>query len=123
MISIVSGNIGADSPTLVLSENPVWRVPAYLSFPRFGQVGLVGEIDVDVKTGEMSNGQECKSSIEDAADQLTKRLAPYVMNQTVPQAHIPSNISSAPILHLDETDLWTEEETSGDLVNEATSHS
>lgn len=71
LVDEISCNIGADVPTLVIdtsaNERPVWRVPAYLSFARFGRVGAVGLVDVDVETGMILNRLQCKMLIERTA--------------------------------------------------------
>ena len=43
----------AGPPMLVLAERICWRVPVILSLTSRGDVGEVGVIDVDVKTGQM----------------------------------------------------------------------
>ncbi len=53
LLNEVSYLIGAESPLLVLGERPVWRVPARIGFPSIGRVGVIGNVDVDVETGEM----------------------------------------------------------------------
>ncbi len=40
-------------PKLVVAEHLCWRVPVILTFPATGVVGAVGEIDVDVETGQL----------------------------------------------------------------------
>ena len=49
----VSNLLCGNSPTLVVTDRLRWRVPVWLGFPKLGMVGKVGEIDVDVETGEM----------------------------------------------------------------------
>lgn len=43
----------ADEPSLTVGERIVWRVPVDLTCPPEGRLGRVGEIDVDVETGEL----------------------------------------------------------------------
>jgi hypothetical protein len=43
----------ASEPSLTLAERLVWRVPVDLTNPEQGRVGRVGEVDVDVETGEL----------------------------------------------------------------------
>lgn len=43
----------ASEPSLTLVERLVWRVPVDLTNPEQGRVGRVGEVDVDVETGEL----------------------------------------------------------------------
>ncbi|MCE7979809.1 MAG: hypothetical protein DYG89_01340 [Caldilinea sp. CFX5] len=84
LIDEVSSNIGAERPTLVLSERPVWRVPAVLSFPRYGRVGSVGSVDVDVETGKMPNLAQAQAEVEHHAEALAQRLPPYQPSNTMP---------------------------------------
>ncbi len=43
----------AAEPALVLTDHIVWRVPVDLTAPSTGRMGRVGEIDVDVESGEL----------------------------------------------------------------------
>ena len=43
----------AGEPVLALTERIVWRVPIDLTAPKVGRIGHVGDIDVDVETGEV----------------------------------------------------------------------
>ncbi len=43
----------ADEPVLTLCERIVWRVPVDLTAPPGGRLGRVGEVDVDVESGEL----------------------------------------------------------------------
>jgi hypothetical protein len=43
----------ADEPALTLGERIVWRVPVDLTSPPQGRVGRVGEVDVDIESGEL----------------------------------------------------------------------
>jgi hypothetical protein len=43
----------ADEPALTLGEHIVWRVPVDLTAPPEGRLGRVGEVDVDVESGEL----------------------------------------------------------------------
>ena len=49
----VSYLLRGGDPTLALSERILWRVPVVLTMPPDGTVGVVGEIDVDVETGQL----------------------------------------------------------------------
>ena len=105
LVTEVSSNIGAESPTLVIGERPVWRVPAYLTFPRFGRVGTVGAVDVDVETGAIQQQVQCKIAIEQAADKLARQLPPYQPRQGMPKEALLLGIPAAPKLHLTEDDF------------------
>jgi hypothetical protein len=65
-----------ETPTLVVGERVVWRVPVHLTRPSFGDLGQVGHIDVDVESGELVFTPETISLIERNAEGLVERLAP-----------------------------------------------
>lgn len=43
----------SDEPDLVLANRIVWRVPIDLTAPSQGRIGRIGEVDVDVESGEL----------------------------------------------------------------------
>jgi hypothetical protein len=96
LLNEVSYLIGADPPTLVVGEQVVWRVPAWIGFPHTGRVGVVGMVDVDVTTGVMNNMPECKAEIERRAEELAARQPPYQPKGEVPEEFLPIHIPSAP---------------------------
>lgn len=55
--AFLATNVGnlllADEPVLTLGERIVWRVPVDLTAPPDGRLGRVGEVDVDVESGEL----------------------------------------------------------------------
>lgn len=97
----VSMLISADKPTLVIGEQVAWRVPAYFSAPGAGRVGVVGAVDVDIKSGSIIDPAKCKLEIELEASKLASRLPPFVPYKVPPQ-YIPKHISPAPKLILPE---------------------
>jgi hypothetical protein len=70
----VSYLLGAERPTLSIGTHPVWRVPAWLGLPSLGRVGIVGQIEVDVETGEMQGLGERRAEIERYLDELKPHL-------------------------------------------------
>ena len=102
LLNEVSYLIGADPPTLVVSEQIVWRVPAWIGFPHMGRVGVVGMVDVDVTTGVMNNSPECKAEIERRAEELAARQPPYQPKGEVPEEFLPKHIPPAPKLTITE---------------------
>ncbi len=72
----VSLQVWADQPTLVLSDRLVWRVPAYLSLPGWGNLGQVGSVDVDAETGNFSIDLESRRQIEQRALNLAGKYPP-----------------------------------------------
>ena len=76
MLERVSNLICGQEPGLVVSERLRWRVPVWLGFPTTGLVGKVGEIDVDVETGEILFDQHLLDDISERADDLARRSLP-----------------------------------------------
>jgi hypothetical protein len=68
--SNISVLMGVEDPTLVLADRIVWRVPVVLTMPGHGVLGRVGEIDVDVETGEILVTEAILISIKDHAQHL-----------------------------------------------------
>ena len=69
----VSNLLCGNSPSLVVAERLCWRVPVWLGFPKLGMVGKVGEIDVDVETGEMLFDETTLEEMRERADALARR--------------------------------------------------
>jgi hypothetical protein len=71
VLSEVGTGIGADEPTLVLSNRRVvWRVPVFLALPGLGRLGQVGEVDVDAQTGEVLADRSALNRMIDNANRL-----------------------------------------------------
>ncbi len=95
LINEVSYMLGADAPTLVVSERAVWRVPVWIGFPHTGRIGVVGTAEVDVETGELLNPPERKAAIERYLEEEVKpRLPPY---QTGARHVPPEYLAKAPL--------------------------
>jgi hypothetical protein len=73
MLDRVSNLLCGNAPTLVIADRICWRVPVWLGFPTRGLVGKVGEVDVDVETGEVLYDQSLLDEITDRADALARR--------------------------------------------------
>lgn len=99
----VSMLLGTDTPSLVLDEAIVWRVPVILSAPGYGRLGAVGMVDVLVQTGEMLNLLQQKALIEQRAAELAKRLPAFQPLANVPAASMPIGIThAARVISVDE---------------------
>lgn len=72
----ISSQMHAETPTLTLGGRTCWRVPIHLTFPSFGDVGLVGVIDVDVESGELQTGTAVVQEIERHAENIALRITP-----------------------------------------------
>jgi hypothetical protein len=86
LLNEVSYLLGADPPTLVVGEQVVWRVPAWIGFPSTGRVGVIGTVDVDVKTGELLNPLERKAAIE---RYLEEEVKPQLSKDRQPVSKLP----------------------------------
>lgn len=73
MLDRVSNLLCGNEPTLIVSDRLRWRVPVWLGFPATGLVGKVGELDVDVETGEVLFDQRLLQEIAERADVLAER--------------------------------------------------
>jgi hypothetical protein len=87
----VSCMMGARTPWLVVGERVVWRVPAVLTASHVGEVGVVGEIDVDVQTGAMDITPERIHELQGKAIELGKKMPPYPGPREVPVEYLAKN--------------------------------
>jgi hypothetical protein len=94
--------ISADSPTLVVGDQVVWRAMAWISFPHTGRAGMVGAVEVNVTTGAMNNTQELKAEIERQAEEVANRQPSYRPKDKVPERYLAKNVPPAPTLHIHE---------------------
>ena len=69
----VSNLLCGNPPSLVIAERLRWRVPVWLGLPKHGLIGKVGEIDVDVETGEMIFDENTLEELRERADALARR--------------------------------------------------
>jgi hypothetical protein len=69
----LSNLLCGNPPTLVIGDRLRWRVPIWLGFPGHGLVGKVGEIDVDLETGEILFTESLLEEIGQHADDLARR--------------------------------------------------
>ena len=60
-------------PSMVIADRIYWRVPVFLTFPGHGSVGSVGDIDVDVETGQLRVTPELIAEIQQRATNLAVR--------------------------------------------------
>ena len=66
----ISYMMHAGNPTLILADRVLWRVPVLLSQTSRGDIGQVGQIDVDVETGQMLVTPQLQAEIETRAAAL-----------------------------------------------------
>lgn len=63
--------LGAKAPDmLVRGRQVIWRVPIVLSLPRLGDLGEVGNIEVDALTGRIISGKATQEKIIQHAQRL-----------------------------------------------------
>jgi hypothetical protein len=74
-----SGYVGGEISHLLIGEEPalvfsrgrvVWRVPIQLTYPQRGKLGLVGQLDVDARTGRLLIHDLLKEEIISCAKKL-----------------------------------------------------
>ena len=79
VLNDISYMMHAGNPELVLADRILWRVPVVLSQTSRGDIGQVGQIDVDVETGQLLVTPQLVSEIE-------TRAAALVAYSTLPTA-------------------------------------
>jgi len=72
----ISYLMGGEQPTLVETDQLVWRVPVVLTYPDQGVVGQAGFIDVDAESGELVLAPDTIKEIKRNARALAVRLPP-----------------------------------------------
>jgi hypothetical protein len=75
----ISTNMHGGEPQLIVGERICWRVPVILSMPPTGDRGEVGEIDVDIETGQLMVTRALIEEIERRAEYLAAHPAPTSM--------------------------------------------
>jgi len=75
MLERVSNLLLADEPTLVQAPDGgwMWRVPVDLTFPAYGRVGCVGEVEVDARYGEVRYDDVLLTQIASEAKRLAQQ--------------------------------------------------
>lgn len=101
LVDEVSLLLGADEPTLVVGDRVVWRVPAWLGLPHTGRIGVVGTVEVDVTTGEMTNSPACKADLERRSEELAAHQPPF-QPKKAPKTYLAQGVPPVPVLHIQE---------------------
>ena len=66
----------AGDPILVLGNRAVWRVPAYFNYPKLGEVGTLGTVEIDARSGEViSPSPEQVEAMQERAHAIASHLA------------------------------------------------
>lgn len=92
LIDEISYMMTVASPTLVVGDRVVWRIPALLTAPHVGTVGVAGDVDVDVQTGEIHMTEAQKAALLTALSQLAQRVPPYTPRQEMPVGLLVSDL-------------------------------
>jgi len=58
-------------PDMVIADRIYWRVPVLLTLPGHGSIGTVGDIDVNIETGQLRVTPELIAEIQQRATDLT----------------------------------------------------
>ena len=89
LANVTNLSYGGHEPVLVLGERLVWRFPAMLSLPSYGEIGPIGVIDVDATTGEViSLSPRVISQMQERANALARRLP----HKTAPRIRLPGRL-------------------------------
>jgi hypothetical protein len=70
VMELGTGLIGRDPDLVIEGERFLWRVPIVLSLPGLGDVGQVGHVDVDARTGEFLTDEATRDRIVQHARRL-----------------------------------------------------
>ena len=99
LLNEVSYMMGAEEPTLVVGDRVVWRVPAVLTAPHVGHVGMAGAVDVDVQTGNLNTSPILKEQILRGARELAADLPAYSprSSRDVPAEYVAERIQMAQV--------------------------
>ncbi len=72
LVSEVGNLLLGDTPSLVISDHSVWRVPVLLTSPECGVVGQVGVVNVDAQTGDVLTDSQLSQELIECARQLAR---------------------------------------------------
>jgi hypothetical protein len=70
VVSQIGNLLCAGEPELVVDQQLRWRVPVLLTMPGKGELGQVGEINVDVQTGAIDANDQAIARIQRNATSL-----------------------------------------------------
>jgi hypothetical protein len=76
LLEKVGTGLYGDDPKLVVNDRIRWRVPVILALPAIGRLGQVGEIDIDVQTGEVLAEPDLLKEIATHATRLVAGATP-----------------------------------------------
>ena len=76
IVSEVGNLLMGDTPSLVIGQRAVWRVPVLLTSPSRGVIGQVGSLDIDAATGEVLADPLLAQDLLTHAQHLARPAAP-----------------------------------------------
>jgi hypothetical protein len=81
-IDEVSLFVGTKSPLLIVTKGDkiIWRFYIHLFLGRYGDLGQVGEIDVDAHSGKLLINDDATEEIKANAERLAKRATLQAVN-------------------------------------------
>ncbi len=88
----VTMTLMGQEPSLVISEPVVWRVPVVFTAAHVGVVGDVGEIDVDVESGEIIRPKGIEEAMLCEAKKLAEDLPPYKTRELPEGYRVTTNV-------------------------------
>lgn len=92
LVDQVSYMLSAKSPTLVIGESIMWRIPVILTAPHVGPVGEIGVMHVNVQTGEMDNTPEQLAKLQQRGLELSRWLPPYKSHREAPDEYVVKDL-------------------------------
>ncbi len=92
----VSTSMLGDTPSLVVAERVVWRVPILFTATHVGPVGRIGSVDVDIESGEVLAETADIEDMYCRIEELAKTLPPFKLRE-VPPEYLAKEIPVTPI--------------------------
>ena len=92
----VSTSMLGDTPSLVVAEGVVWRVPILFTATHVGPVGTIGSVDVDVESGEILMETADIEDMYCRIKELAKTLPPFKLRE-VPEEYLAKDLPTTPI--------------------------
>lgn len=93
----VSTSMLGDTPSLVIAERVVWRVPILFTATHVGPVGTIGSVDVDVESGEVLPETADIEDMYCRIEELAKTLPPFKLRE-VPEEYLAKDLDSVPVV-------------------------
>ncbi len=102
LLEQVSDMLHAESPTLVVDDRIVWRVPTVLTATHVGAVGVVGMVEVDAVTGALIDADQRLEELTVNGVRLAATIPPYPGPRSISKAFVPGDVPQAALLMAEE---------------------